>query len=237
MISEAADYEVVQTRRGVRLEQNGAALSEVCREAGPTDSVFDVLAAAVHVLAPSRSFTLLGFAGGGMIAPLRAMGGRQRVDAVDLDAHGHGVFREIAGGYAGDVRFHQGDAAEWLRAQTELCEVIVEDLSVPTEDDVVKPAVSRTVLPELIRRRLTVDGVVVTNVLSERGQTWEDVTRPAIFGHSKAHAIVLEEFANRIVLAGAYDHDARSLSREIRRALRSIGSSQAEVMRVMTLVG
>ncbi len=234
---ESADYEVVPTRRGVRLEQNGAALSELCREAGPTDSVFDVLAAAAHVLSPERGFALLGFAGGGMVAPLRAMGGDQTIDAVDLDDRGHDVFREHAAEYAGSVRFHHADAAAWLSAATDSYELIVDDLSIPTEDDVVKPEISRTTLPALIRRRLAVGGSVVTNVLSEAGRTWAEVTGPVIAGYPKAHAVVLEEFANRIVLAGDYGRDARGLSRDLRRVLRRIGSSQAEAMRVETLVG
>ena len=112
--------------------------------------------------------------------------------------------------------------------------MIIDDLSVPTEDDVVKPAISREVLPELIKRRLARDGVVITNVLSEPELTWEDVLAPAVAGFARAHVIELEEFNNRIVVAGNYEHDARSLSRDVRRALREIGSSQAEVMRVRT---
>ena len=237
MIIESADYEVVKTRRGVRLEQNGATLSELLSDAGPTDSVFDVLAAAVHAVAPQRDFVVLGFAGGGMIAPLRAMGGRQQVHAVDLDACGHRIFREHAGDYAGEVRFERADAADWLQSVDGAFELIVDDLSIPTEDDVVKPEISRTELPGLMKRRLTPGGVIVTNVLSEPGKTWDEVMEPAIDGHARAHVIVLEEFANRIVIAGDHGHGARDLSRAIRRGLREIGSSQAEVLRVMTLAG
>ena len=77
----------------------------------------------------------------------------------------------------------------------------------------------------------------MTNVLSEKGRTWAEVTGPVIAGYPRAHAVVLEEFANRIVLAGDYGRDARELSRDLRRALRRIGSSQAEAMRVETLAG
>jgi len=235
MRREAADYELVKTRRGVRLEQNGATLSELRTDVGPTDSVFDVLAAAVHAVAPQRDFLLLGFAGGGMIAPLRAMHGAQRIEAVDLDERGHEIFREHAVSYAGDVRFHHADAAKWLRAAKGVYDLIMDDLSVPTEDDVVKPGISRTTLPPLIKRRLRKGGVTVTNVLSEPDLTWDEATEPVVRGFSKAHAVVLEEFANRIVIAGDHGHDARSLSRAIRQGLRDIGSSQADVLRVMTL--
>ncbi len=237
MTMPEADYELVETRRGVRLEQNGAALSELCREAGATDSVFDVLAAAAFVLCPEKPLALLGFAGGGMVAPLRAMGGAQTIDAVDLDNRGHEIFQEYARDYAGDVNFHQGDALAWLDGLSATYDLIMDDLSIPTEDDVVKPEISRTRLPGVIRRRLAAGGSMVTNVLSEAGRTWAEVTEPVIEGYSKAHAVILEDFANRIVLAGEHPHDARSLSHALRRALRGIGSSQAEAMRVATLIG
>lgn len=231
------NYEIVQTRRSVRLLQNGAALSELLRKPGPTDSVFDVLAAAAQATAPNRDIALLGFAGGGMVAPLRAMGGVQAIDAVDLDAQGHELFREIASDYAGEVRFHHDDAVLWLRRGRGSLGVIIEDLSVPTEDDVVKPEISRTLAPGLIKRRRARDGVVITNVLSEPDLTWEEALAPATEGFSRALAIELEEFNNRIVVAEAHGHDARSLSIQVRRLLREIGSSQAEVMRVRTLIG
>lgn len=237
MTVEFPNYEIVQTRHSVRLLQNGAALSELLRKPGPTDSVFDVLAAAAQAAAPDRDLVLLGFAGGGMIAPLRAMGGGQAIDAVDLDARGHELFREIASEYAGEVRFHHEDAVKWLRRGRGSFGVIIEDLSVPTEADVVKPEISRTVLPGLIKRRRAGDGVVITNVLSDPDLTWEEVLAPAVEGFSKAHVIELEEFNNRIVVAEARGHDARSLSIGVRRLLRQIGSSQAESMRVRTLMG
>lgn len=237
MSEEDSGYEIVRTRRGVRLLQNGAALSELLREPGPTDSVFDVLAAAAQAVAPDRDLALLGFAGGGMIAPLRAMGGRQRVEAVDLDAQGYALFQQMASEYAGEVHFHHEDAAAWLRRGTRPLGAVIEDLSIPTDDDVVKPAISRDLLPGLIQRRLARDGVVMTNVLSERGLTWQDVLAPAIAGFARAHIIELSEFDNRIVVAGDYEHDARSLSLKVRRALRGIGSSQAEEMRVRRWTG
>lgn len=237
MAVEFPNYEIVETRHSVRLLQNGAALSELLRKPGPTDSVFDVLAAAAQAAAPDRDIALLGFAGGGMVAPLRAMGGDQAIDAVDLDARGHELFREIAGDYAGEVRFHHEDVVKWLRRGAGSFDVIIEDLSVPTEDDVVKPEISRTVLPGLIKRRRAGDGVVITNVLSDPDLAWDEVLAPAMAGFSRALVIELEEFNNRIVVAEAQGHDARSFSIRVRRLLREIGSSLAEAMRVRTLIG
>ena len=80
-----AEPEVQQTRRGARLVQNGSVLSEVLAKPGATDSVFDVLAAAIQIFSPGDRVGILGFAGGGLIAPLRAMSGDHNLSGVDLD--------------------------------------------------------------------------------------------------------------------------------------------------------
>ncbi|NIP94518.1 MAG: hypothetical protein GWO24_14175, partial [Akkermansiaceae bacterium] len=66
--------------RGACLEQHGCVLSEILEEPGSTHSVFDVLAAAVAVFSPGRRVAVLGFAGGGMMAPLRKLGGDHEVE-------------------------------------------------------------------------------------------------------------------------------------------------------------
>ena len=54
-----AEPEVERTRRGVRLLQNGSVLSEVLSKPGATDSVFDVLAAAVRLFSPGDCVGIL----------------------------------------------------------------------------------------------------------------------------------------------------------------------------------
>ena len=75
---------IERTRRGARIIDDDVVLSEILARPGPTHSLFDVLAAAVAAFAPGPRFAMLGFAGGGMIAPLRAMGCDIPVRAVDL---------------------------------------------------------------------------------------------------------------------------------------------------------
>ena len=87
--------ELQRTPGGARLLQNGSVLSEVLSQPGPTDSVFDVLAAALN-LSKGTHAGILGFAGGGVIAPLRAMGGRHTISGVDLDESGYKLFRDIS---------------------------------------------------------------------------------------------------------------------------------------------
>ena len=64
-----AEPELQRTPGGARLVQNGSVLSEVLSQPGPTDSVFDVLASAMNLSTGTRA-GILGFAGGGVIAPV-----------------------------------------------------------------------------------------------------------------------------------------------------------------------
>ena len=227
-------YEVETTRRGYRLNQNGSVLSEVLAAPGATNSVFDFLAAASVVYAGAGEVALLGFAGGGMIAPLRASGAATVVHGVDLDAAGYELFRRVSESWCGSVSFALENAVTWLERQEARFGVIIEDLSVPTEDDVVKPDVSLGVLPPLIREKLRPGGVVVTNMLKPRGTKWEDFMPAFAGGHRQALVIHLREFENRIMIAGDFDHSARLLSIRLRRVLRAIGSDQAEQFSVRT---
>ena len=111
-----ANPAVERTCRGARLVQNGSVLSEVLAVPGATDSVFDVLAASVIQFSPADRVGLLGFAGGGIIAPLRAMGCGHIISGVDLDSTGYKLFCKLSSRWKGEVRFEEGDAAEWLRS-------------------------------------------------------------------------------------------------------------------------
>ena len=64
---------VVRDRGGLRLLEGDAVLSRVMARPGPTHMPFDVLAACVAALSPGRRALLLGFAGGGTVAALRAI--------------------------------------------------------------------------------------------------------------------------------------------------------------------
>ncbi len=156
-----AEAEVQRTRRGARLVQNGSVLSEVLAEPGATDSVFDVLAAAVRLFSPGDRVGILGFAGGGMIAPLRAMGGGHKLSGVDLDRAGYDLFCDLSAEWKGEVRFAQADAVEWLRSQRGKFDLLLEDLSVGRDGDVFKPDVSIDTLPRLIQSKLKPGGVAV----------------------------------------------------------------------------
>lgn len=210
-------------------------LSEVLAAPGPTHSVFDALAAGVSELSPGPRVAVLGFAAGGMIAPLRALGFEAPVSAVDLDLRGVPVFRELSSEWAGRVTVAKSDAAAWLARQKRPFDAIVEDLSVQLPGDVEKPEVSLGRLPELIARRLAPGGVAVVNVLPAADLTWPELIERLSRGHSHAAEVRLQAFSNRIVIAGEALPDARALGSRLRGALERIGSELAQGLHVRTI--
>ena len=88
---------IVRLRRRARILDGPDVLSEILDHPGPTDTMFDVLAACVAAFAPGPRVAILGFAGGGIVAPLRAMGfaaptvAQGRVYVVDNAANLHAL--------------------------------------------------------------------------------------------------------------------------------------------------
>lgn len=223
---------IVRTPRGLRLLEDDVILSELLALPGPTHCLFDVLAACVAALAPGPRVALLGFAGGGIVAPLRAMGFHHAIEAVDLDPTGETLFRELSRDWAGAVRVARMDALEWLAAERAPFDVIVEDLSVPSPTGTVKPAASFAALPPLVRSRLQPLGIAVTNLLPPQpGSSWDALIGPVARPFDRAAVIDLEEHENRLVVAGAIP-GASALSKRVRAALDAIGSVQARKIRV-----
>jgi hypothetical protein len=226
---------VVRLRRGARIVEGRDVLSEILARPGATDSLFDVLAACVAALATGPRVALLGFAGGGVVAPLRAMGLRTRLEAVDLSRQGEALFRELSESWAGEVHLTKAEASNWLRRHPARWDVILEDLSMRGRRNAVKPRVSLDVLPELIARRLAPRGVVVVNVLPMPGTSWRVLLKGLAAPFPSALVITLEDYENRILIAGRRLGNAREISHRIRRTLLGVGSTQARTWRVRTL--
>ncbi len=217
---------ITPTKHGLRLSQHGVVISELRATPGPTHSVFDVLAALVAVLRPAGRTGVLGFAGGGMMAPLRSLGVASPIYSVDLDRAGYDLFRRHCHKWAGRVSWRQADAVAWLRQQPPDFGLLLEDLSVPEDGDVVKPSVSWSVLPGLIRHRLRPEGIAVFNLLPPRVQWKSELERMASW-FGMARLISLDEFENRILVAGDDLPSARALGRMLRQALHRLRSRQA----------
>jgi spermidine synthase len=226
---------VVRTRRGARIVEDDVVLSELLAKPGPTHALFDVLAACVAVLAPGPRFAMLGFAGGGIVAPLRALDFPHPVRAVDLSRDGEALFRELSSEWAGDVCLEIEDAADWLRRRRGRWDLILEDLSVPSPAGTVKPYASFDTLPGLIHRRLTSGGIALTNLLPLPGTSWDALTSRIAHPHRNALAVHFEEYENRFVVAGDSLPSAVHLSRRLGSALRSIGSGQCGRISVRTV--
>ena len=223
------------TRHGLRLSQHGVVISELRTCAGPTHSVFDVLAALMVVLEHRDPVALLGFAGGGMMAPLAHLGYSRCIHTVDLDRESHALFEQHCPEWRDRVHWTQGDALQWLRRQRRRFGLLVEDLSVPSDGDVYKPEVCWQALPGLIRERVHPDGTVIFNLLKPRSGPW---TRSLQFisGHfGDGRLVLLEEFENRILVCGKSLPTGRELGTRLRRALQTLRSRQAERFRMQQL--
>jgi len=224
----------IRTRRGIRLVEGDAVISEILSAPGPTHSVFDLLAAAVVVLYGGPRLALLGFAGGGIVAPLRAMGFAGTLDVVDLDDRGERIFRRVSGAWRGPVCFELGEASEWLRRRRGRFDAIVEDLSVVGPGGVTKPEVSIRTLPRLTKARLTPRGVAIVNLLPVRGMTWPSLMEAVGRPYRQRRIVTFSEFENRVLIAGRALPTARELSGALRETLGGIGSSMADGIGVRT---
>ncbi len=223
---------ITKTRSGLRLSQHGVVISELRTTAGPTHSVFDVLAALLTLFGQEGALAMLGFAGGGVIAPLRRLNFIRSFEAVDLDEASYRLFVKHCSAWASQVHWHKGEAAAWLRSQRSLFDVLVEDLSIPQDGDVIKPEMSWTLLPALIRRRVSARGIAIFNLLPPPGRRWTAALTPFRQEFQQVRLIELEEFQNRILIAGTKLPDARLLGRSLRVLLRQLGSNQSEKVRV-----
>jgi hypothetical protein len=225
---------VIPTKQGLRLSQHGVVISELRTSPGPTHSIFDVLAALIAELAPLGRIGILGFAGGGMMAPLQGLGVKSVIDSVDLDRAGYALFRKHCPEWTRRVKWHQGDAVAWLRQQPARFDLLMEDLSVPKDGDVVKPEVSWKVLPELMRQRLQPGGIGVFNLLPQPACGWQPALEQIVGWFHTARIINLDEFENRILVTGEELPDARELGRRLRSALQTLRSRQAKRYQVRT---
>ena len=104
--------------------------------------------------------------------------------------------------WAGDVKLTQADAERWLQRGKQPYDVIVEDISMSSPIGVIKPYVSFDALPELIRGRLRGGGVAITNLLPLEGTPMASLEARVAHPHHRAVSITLDEYDNRIVVAG-----------------------------------
>lgn len=218
---------VRRLRHRLRIYEGDALISDLPAQPGPTHTPFDVLAAAATVIA-ARSVLLLGFAGGGLIAPLRAVGCRAPLQGVDVDTALEPLFRELSREWAGEVALATDDAARWLESSARRFDLVIEDLSVPAGRSITKPPISLDPLPSLIAAHLAPGGLAAFNLLPVAGSTQREVVEAVTAPFARAVEISCSTWDNRLVLAGAPAADPRRLGRVLRGTLRSLGSRMVD---------
>jgi len=223
---------IVRTTRSVRLVDGPDLVSHLRTKPGPTHGFFDLLAACIAGFAAGEERTpraaLLGFAAGGIVAPLRAMQWHHPLEAVDLSLDAAEIFHEIAREWGGDVHLTQADAAAWMRSRRTRWDVIVEDLTVRGRFCAIKPPVSVEVLPALFAARLSTWGVAATNALPVPELSWDELLAKLAAPHARAMVVTCEEYENRILLAGPGLTTTTAATARLRTMLRRIRSKQAD---------
>jgi hypothetical protein len=197
--------------------------------------VFDVLAALAHLLRPGQRIGMLGFAGGSVLAPLRYLAPGTPVEAVDLNSSGYELFQTHCSAWAGTLTWHQADAVRWLQRRRGTFPVLIDDLSVLAGRRVIKPEVSTQVLPGLMASKLAPQGVLISNLLRPPRGAWRACLTRFADVLPKVYQVCLDEFENRIVVAGRDVPCARELGRTLRRTLRLVQSRQADKVHVRSL--
>jgi hypothetical protein len=236
MSAQTDEYETSETEGGFRLSQHGVVLSEMRNTTGPTHSVFDVLAALVAVLEPVGRVGILGFAGGSMMAPLRFLGVENAVESVDLDRAGYDLFAEHCSAWAGKLKWKRADANDWLEKQPPNLGLLIDDLSIPVNDDVVKPGCSWSTLPALMKSRVGQGGVVISNQLKPDGESWVSGMKTFTTLFSEVQVVHLDDFENRIVIAAEKLPPIRETSKRLKATLDRLGSEQVGLFRMRSLV-
>ena len=226
---------VVRGPRRTMIVDGEIVLSEVLHEPGPTNGLFDVLSAAIHALSPGPRVAVRGFSAGGVVPPLRAMGGEHAIDGVDLSPDGEPLFRELCASWAGKVTTTQAEAYEWLGKRKKPYDCILEDLSESEpEQGAIKPWNCIDMLPHRMFEKVTPRGVVVINLLPWPGTSWNALIDRIATPFRDAVVITFDEYENRVLIVGQELTPTRELGRLLRGSLRAIRSNQDEEIRIRT---
>ncbi len=218
--------QITRDRHGASVKDGPILLSRVLSRPGATDTLFDVLAAAISCLCKGPRVAVLGFGAGGLVAPLRAMGCGCTIEGVDLWQEGELLFRELCDDWAGPVEFSCREAGSWLKQGRRTYDLVLEDLSEPhPELGACKPWASFQEFPEIISRKLDSDGAALFNLLPWPGTSWKAILSRVSSPWPEARVIEFSDYENRLLLAGKALESAPSLSRKISTALGSISSS------------
>jgi hypothetical protein len=219
--------EIIETDDGFELRDGNTLISKLVRGPGPTNTLVDVLAAAIATVAAGGSVVVLGFAAGGVVAPLRALGYGGRIVGVDIDRRGAEIFASVAREWCGEFEFFPADAVEWLEGTREAPRVIVDDLSTIGPGNIVKPWESLVAVPHLARRTLAAGGVFISNVLPSDGMPLVALEGNIAQPFREAQSIRSTAYENTLLLGGDALPACDATERRLIQLLEAIESTQA----------
>jgi spermidine synthase len=178
-----------------------------------TGCVWDALAAPLLALPPGRRrrILLLGLGGGSVARILRGLAPRAEIVGVELDSE---VIRLARAHFDLDglgLEIRSDDALDVLRHEKRRFDLIVEDVFVGRGDAVHKPDWLPHPGLDLAAARLARGGLLVSNTLDEAASVASALARrfPGLL------RIEVEDYDNRIFVAGPEGLDARGLRRAV----------------------
>jgi spermidine synthase len=174
-----------------------------------TGSVWDAIGAPLLLLPEAKRARLLilGLGGGSVARQLRRLAPEAEIVAVELDRDVVDVARAEFDLDEIGLEVIVDDALAVLERERRSFDAIFEDVFIGRGDDVHKPDWIPEPAHLLARKRLTANGVLVTNTLDEAPAVGRALR--ALFGH--VASIAIDEFDNRVLVASDRAFDARSL--------------------------
>ena len=174
-----------------------------------TGSVWDALAAPLLAIAPSRrkKVLLLGLGGGSAARIVRALAPDALIVGVELDAEVVAAARAHFGLSALGLEVIVDDAQLVLQRERRRFDLIIEDVFIGRGDAVRKPDWIPAPGHDVAARRLRPGGLLVSNTLSEARRVGAHLRKrfPGLLH------IDIEDYENRIYVAGPESLDARTL--------------------------
>jgi spermidine synthase len=206
--------EVKLGRRGRSLRIDGTFASYYEPGLPLTGSVWDALAVPLVLLPPARrrNVLVLGLGGGSVARVVRALAPAACIVGVEKNREVLRAARRWLDLDALGVEVEEADAREYLARARRRFDVIVEDIFVGRGRAVHKPAWLPAPGLELARRRLAPRGLLVSNTIDESSAMLRTLRLlfPATVG------IEVEDFDNRVLVAGPRTLGARALRRAVR---------------------
>jgi spermidine synthase len=185
------DMRVVRTGTRVDLDVDGATYATYDAHAVMTGYSWDALAVSTAALSRApTSVLVLGMGGGTVARQLRALHPSCAITGIEIDADVIRLSRQHL--QLDDVAaiIHVEDAYDFLARETARYDVVIDDLFLTGTDDVVRARVPEGATMQLLQNRVAVGGIVVCNLITDRGHVRVRNRARAAFASSFASVFV-----------------------------------------------